>query len=389
MIVLNNRKLVSFDLETFLIAPGMPVPKAVCLSYDDGDARDVVLRRDGLDLFDGWIHDKSVELCGQNVTFDLGVLAAEVPEWVEPIFEALDEGRIVCTKLYEMILQNSYGELKFEFDQEEQKWKRQGYDLQRIAWKRLQKFMPKGADTWRKRYALLDGVPICDWPEDAYKYALDDAADARRVRLSQMKEVAALPYEIVGEAELIQAGWAMHLMRVWGVRTEGAAVEKIKREIHERYLTAVEKAKLSGLVRDNGKRDMKAIRERVVSYYTALQLDVPMSDSGKNISTNRETLTNGLNPKLVKDEHLCAVAELVAAQKLDTTYVPILERGTVYPICADWNPMVESFRTSCAKPNLQNPPRAGGVRECFVPRSHKIVDVPDDYQLQPGEEWVE
>jgi DNA polymerase-1 len=52
--------------------------------------------------------------------------------------------------------------------------------------------------------------------------------------------------------------------------------------------------------------------------------------------------------------------------------VPILERGTRVPINASFSPILETFRTSCSKPNLQNPPRKGEVRQCFVPREGSV-----------------
>lgn len=51
------------------------------------------------------------------------------------------------------------------------------------------------------------------------------------------------------------------------------------------------------------------------------------------------------------------------------------------------------FAHNCSSPNLQNLPtgrRVSGVRECFVPReTMQVVEVPDNYVLQPGEEWAD
>ncbi len=58
----------------------------------------------------------------------------------------------------------------------------------------------------------------------------------------------------------------------------------------------------------------------------------------------------------------------VSVEKLLTTYIPTLETGTRVPINAKYRCLVESGRTSCSKPNLQNLPKAPGVRECYIPR---------------------
>lgn len=57
-----------------------------------------------------------------------------------------------------------------------------------------------------------------------------------------------------------------------------------------------------------------------------------------------------------------------SVQKLLTTYIPVLERGTKVPINARYNPLRETGRTSCSNPNIQNLPKAPGVRECYIPR---------------------
>jgi hypothetical protein len=65
---------------------------------------------------------------------------------------------------------------------------------------------------------------------------------------------------------------------------------------------------------------------------------------------------------------LHAVGERSGVEKVLTTYVPVLQQGTQGPICCSFNELVASGRGSSYAPNLQNPPRKGGIRECFVPR---------------------
>ena len=80
------------------------------------------------------------------------------------------------------------------------------------------------------------------------------------------------------------------------------------------------------------------------------------------VSWSREVL------ELSGDPLLQIVAALGRVTKLRPTYVPILSRGTVYPIQPRyWSPK-ESGRTSCSGPNVQNLPAFGGIRECFVAR---------------------
>ncbi|NDJ15658.1 MAG: hypothetical protein EBY17_31550 [Acidobacteriia bacterium] len=62
------------------------------------------------------------------------------------------------------------------------------------------------------------------------------------------------------------------------------------------------------------------------------------------------------------------VGDRSGVEKLLKTFIPVLLQGTQVPINPRWNVLVATGRTSCSKPNLQQLPRKGGVRECFIPR---------------------
>ena len=68
------------------------------------------------------------------------------------------------------------------------------------------------------------------------------------------------------------------------------------------------------------------------------------------------------DPILVK---YAALSRLKAILSKD---IPLLERGIHYPIHSRFETLQESGRTGSSDPNIQNPKRSGGIRECFVPR---------------------
>jgi hypothetical protein len=375
-------RLIGADTETFLLAPGVAAPRLVCGSYDDDDFEiGVELADDFMQRFRGWLLDPAAVMIFHHAPFDLGVLCAEDPALLPHVFRALRAGRIRDTKIREQVIENAKGELKFDWDEDLEQFKRSAFTLERVVWNRLKEFVNKGADTWRMRYGLLHNVPIAEWPEDAVKYALKDATLCRRVFVAQedaaIAEGCALrpdgTADIPGEIATTLTAFCLGLMSIWGVRTDPEMTKVIRAEFQEKYDAVVKIATGHGLVK-KGKRKMKPIRARVQKVYQDHGEDVPLSDSGKNISTNRETLTLKRHPSWEKDEGLTAVADVVRYQKLLTTYVPILERGAVVPITPSWNAMVETFRTSCSNPNLQNMPRGSSkhgddaVRRCFIPR---------------------
>lgn len=101
---------------------------------------------------------------------------------------------------------------------------------------------------------------------------------------------------------------------------------------------------------------------------TAYQDAPPLTDGGESgdrkTSTSRDTLVES------GDALLEEYGEAGPNEKLLSTYVEVLRQGTAKPICPEANSLVETQRTSYRKPNLQQLPRGGRVRYCFVPRGY-------------------
>jgi len=148
-------------------------------------------------------------------------------------------------------------------------------------------------------------------------------------------------------------------MALWGVRTDGAAVAALKAKLEAEVAEGKERLRAAGLVRADGTRDMEAVRARVVAAYGGA---APKATPAGAVSTDAEVL------KESGDEALTLLEKVGHAMKLLSTYVPAIERGTEVPLTSRPNVLVASGRTSWGDPNLQNPPRKHGVRECFVPR---------------------
>lgn len=316
------------------------------------------------------LEDKSVIVVGHNVFYDLGVLCAEDPAVFVPlVFRAFDDFRVRDTIIRQQLIDIATGNLKYRLDPDTDTYVKTGYTLADLVLRLLGRVLPK-EDTWRLKYALLDGVPIKDWPADARKYAIDDSVATREVYFKQA-ELAGNGGVIPTEERATRDAWALWLMSAWGVRTDGEAVAKLKAELEAEQAEANVKLQGTGIIKQKKggawSRDMKEIYRRVAAGYTAQGLQVPMTSPSNlekepRVSSDYEALVDS------KDEGLAILADAAGGAKLLNTYIPMLEGGTVAPICARFNALVESNRTSCSGPNLQTPPRKGGVRNCFVPR---------------------
>lgn len=106
------------------------------------------------------------------------------------------------------------------------------------------------------------------------------------------------------------------------------------------------------------------LKELVTAAYKG---DPPMTAGGEKgsapaVSTSRDTLVECGDPLL--EEY----GEAGPNEKLLSTYVPVLEQGTVMPICPGFNSTLSTQRVSLFDPNLTQLPRGGLIRSCFVPR---------------------
>ena len=416
----------SVDSETYLIRPGCAAPKLVCVSHAERVGDDIIKTgllgaREGMALVRRQLADPTVTVVGHHLFYDLGVFAAEDPSLAvgrdAPIWVAADDGRLRDTIVRQKMIDNATGELKYLEDEETGEFKEQNFSLDFVVYRLFGRTMdkgkscpdgrapkgcagghrrdcftfdcagccPRGCDvTYRLRYGVLDQQPIASWPERARHYATNDAVETLEVHDHQ--EAIVLPEGIPGEVSETQAALALYLMSLWGVRTERVAVEKLKIDLevealrHWKVANGQRLASLPGapevwerdpkaprFKRDDGSSDTKLIRAAIVKSCQERGVSVAMTDPSSKFPEGQVQMDR-LALKKTRHPGLVALAEFGACDKILSTYVPALLRGCEYPIHAKYNPILETFRVSCAGPNMQNPPRKGGVRACFLPR---------------------
>lgn len=347
-------KTMFIDLETYLIGHRL-TPRIVSIALDVGEGPYIELEntfKKAYALMEKHLQAGGV-LVGHNVSFDLGCVCADEPKMIPIIFSAYKNGQIKDTMVREKLIaisEDTLGIRRFSLSALVKKYF--GVDL---AGK-------EGDDIWRKRYHELDGTPIEDWPNEAKDYALDDVNWTRKVYNAQE--------DPINEDPQTYSAWVLHLISIYGMR--------INKEQSLKWLDSVEidaekgkaAAQALGILRPNGTRNMSKLRELVKSAYGDL---APLTEKG-SVKTDGDTLKNSSNPDLIK------FAETKFAETLYTRYAPILKGSrTVHP---SYNVLVKSGRTSCKNPNMQNPPREGGFRECFEPRPGYVYVLCDYDQIE-------
>ena len=347
-------RVVTLDCETFPIKAGVLAPDLVCVQIAEGAGEVEILLASDPSL-PARLEDilTANVIVGHNVAYDLAVLGNEFPDLWDAIWLAYDTGRVTDTMLAASLFDIAKGE-----------YRPGSYSLAALANRFCGINLDKGADSWQLRYHELHGVPVSSWPVDAVRYATDDVAATYLVWSTLLDNgMRAIP-TLDGQ---VRAAWALHLCSCWGMRCDPVAVEAFEQQIAIQKQALEPKLREMGFLRANGTRDDKRVREYAESVGVAKR-----TAKGK-ISLSAEALAD------IKDEALQGLATYLGWAKLETTYLPVVQAGTQAPVQARYG-IVESGRTSCSRPNLQNLPRNGAVRECFVPRAGYVY-LAADYSI--------
>lgn len=189
---------VAFDTETHLTQPGLDAPPLVCGSIAGacdkvGNILSAQLARH---TFQEILNQAGVTLIGQNIAYDCLVMAHDAYkrgiDLLPAIFKMYDEGRVYDIAIAEQLHAIAQGHLMRD--------PRTGYDLrdpetgQTSVGYRLSVLLDlvcdrrnaKENDRFRKSYALLEHIPIAEWPPDARKYPVDDAVNTLQIALTQV-----------------------------------------------------------------------------------------------------------------------------------------------------------------------------------------------------------
>lgn len=379
---------LAIDTETALIAPGLLAPPLACMTYSDGKNSGIIHHTHATEAFREILADGAT-IIGQNIPYDLAVIMTHAHDLTADIFALYHHDRIRDTKIRETLLMIKEGG----------KLRRNLTSLKALAKKYLHLDLAKGEETGRTTFGNLIGVPLDRWPKASVSYAIQDALVTYRVDRSQGSGPVS-----PDESLQVKADFALHLMAVEGIRSEGSEVTKLRietegmiqsfesellgagilkpKKITKKLQAEIEARREAGEeVEDIYSKDTKAIQWRVAKGYELQGLETPRTPPSKRfpdgqIAADKEALTDCGDPLL---------ANLVIRNGYSKTadFLTLLEKATDVPYNPRWNCLVSSGRTSCGSDkgaddgrddvgNLQNQPRKAGVRECFVPPAGQV-----------------
>jgi len=398
--------LVSFDTETHLILPGLLTPPLVCasLASDKGTILDSV--RESILRNAREILTSENTIVGANIAYDFGVLYAEDPSLITLIFNKYDRDQVYDILLAQALDAIGQGFLGID--------PRDGGPLRSPSGKITNRYSleicvdlvlgrkdTKKNDFWRLRYALLQGIPLEDWPEEGRQYPIDDAVNTLEVAKKQIQLAEKGEFLNLHNApHQARTAWALHLASSWGMRTDPESVEGLSARIEVKHSEQVKKFQEVGIIKDDGKENGPYLKKLTARAYGASGTCQLCQGSGKvrsevsknfvvckasqggcdgtgldvanapsslvrtdtgGVSVSRDTLSES------GDDLLESYANVSELEKIRDTYLPFLRKGIDHPINPKPNALVATGRVSYES-LVQLLPRSHGVRECFVPR---------------------
>jgi hypothetical protein len=310
--------MVAYDSETRLFHPGRMAPPIVCASaarFEGGEIKGRLLPDPTTALaFFRALLDAGHVIAFANAAYDLAVAASADTSLLRPIFRALREGRIydlIIAEALNAIYHGHLGEMPngqpLYNPATGEQTKR--YSLALAVLLTLGRSDAKENDTWKKSYALLEGISVERWPEEARVYPVDDAVNTLETAATQIigrpgehfwetlpgtpiqrscrwcrinpetadhtppfcdaaprrdghKNLENLPAQC-------RADFAAKLGACWALRTDPDRVEALSVEVDKKHAAAVERFQKKGWIREDGTEDQSAVKRAVAVAYGA------------------------------------------------------------------------------------------------------------------------
>lgn len=358
--------LLAFDLETHLIQPGLLAPPIVCGSFAGPHGfQSLLAAPQTLMYLEGSLASVSTVWVGANIAYDWGCILAVRPDLLPLVWKAYSEERVFDVLIAGTLDAISAGRLRSDdgptklFMRSGKKIQSGRYSLESVVEDYLGRADAKRNDRWRTSYALLEHMPIEQWPEEARQYPIDDAVNTLEVAEVQLKQCQNL-HNLPAQAH---AAFCAHLGAIWGLRVDPERVNALKASVDEnikrvqKFATEHKLLKLGGTKKKpKWTKDTKYIKELVFKAYDGL----PPKTDGGDISMSRETLQDSMDSVLVE------FSETSKWEKLKT-YADTLVAAGDKPMNVECNILLSTGRASYSG-LIQLIPRKGGVRECFTAR---------------------
>jgi DNA polymerase-1 len=355
--------MIAIDTETYLIK-GNNTPPLVCLSYcryDGSEYNTGVITGSMIADFIERIAVLDEPIILHNASFDWTVLMRAFPRLMPTLFQLMSEGRVRCTMIREKLHKIRAGGTGAGTVETASGGRVRRLSLAGLAHKYLgfDFASQKAEGSVRYRYDELAQIPADQWEKEAVDYAGLDSLVALLVYQAQEQDFDEI--DTADQDRQVRADFALQIMSTEGITVDTQYIERVEASLGEILEGLGTKLIAKGILTEQKKANTAVIKEIVEREHIARALDVPKTNTGE-VSTAKDAL------KATEHPDLAMYMEYKKAQKLKQTYVPSLHSASHFDgrLRTRYDSLVQTGRTSSATPNLQNLPRKGGLRDCFV-----------------------
>jgi len=354
---------IGCDFETMLIAPGLAAPPPVCVSVALSPTEgEVVPTPEARAEFLRLLRDPEIVLVGHNFIFDL---LCSVAWWdcSAEVLAFLEADRLVDTMVYERVAEI------------------QGSPRKKLALDSLWEYyglgaLPKGLV--RLSYGPLLNRPLSEYSTEQIQYSVDDSTAVLQLLAAQRKRHPDVRQADV--ADLCRKLFWLNRTAAFGMRTSPDRIDGLRAAAEEHLGELRGAAEALGVVRPNGTKNIKVLRDLVTEAYDGRppMTQPPRAKKGAkprkkpwvpNVRTSSSVLTESGDPRLQ------AIAEYGEWSAVQNMVLPAFESGTYQPIHTRFS-LADTTRVNSSGPNLLNIRSAEGIRECFIPRGgYVFVDI--------------
>ncbi len=279
--VFDPAKLVGFDTETHLVQAGLLAPPLVCASVCAPQGPGQMLDRDQARAVFRQLLASDRVIVGANIAYDMLVMAVDAArrgeDLMPAIFQKYARGEVFDIQIAEALHAIARGHLgknpdgSSMFDDKGKITER--YSLYTCVRLVLGRSNAKANDRFRLSYALLEDIPMAEWPLEARTYPVDDAVNTLEVALAQCGAIPrgdgrAYPSENLHDHSIqVFSAWCLHLGAAWGIRTDPGAVEVLAEAAGRGRDAGRQKFVDAGFLREDGSENQAAVKKAVAIAY--------------------------------------------------------------------------------------------------------------------------
>jgi DNA polymerase-1 len=351
--VWNGEKLsslISFDAETEMITHESIIPELITLQIYDGSDTVYFIEPDRIaEFFD--LH-QNTKFIAHNAKFDMSVLQAFIGS--KGLYQLYDECRVIDTAiLFRLLHLATVGHLNTR------------YGLDYCVKRMLNIDLPKDEEI-RTTFAQFKGKSPLEIPKAHLEYAAKDAVSTLKLYLQLVPEIKAVDKmnTMLSHDIQVKGDWALGCIMRNGIGFDLARKEEWLAEQDDKLMELQRRLANYGWV-----RGQKGVNQRFedILHWLGIKDKLPLTATGSISSTKKD-----LEPFRAKYAFIADYLDFNELEKA-CQFVRDLDSNRVH---SRYNLLLNTGRTSCSKPNIQNVPRIGGLREMYVPKQgHVLIDI--------------